>query len=306
MSAAPTTIEHIRPTTHAARAERGVCSTYDGSKILFRFLRTYGWGPLLNCGYFSCLNAFTLFGLPFAQRRLVRKAVDLLDLKPGDSVLDVACGRGWSSNYIACSQPVRKVVGIDLLPAHLATCQGLYGNTPRLQYHEGDATALRFDDRSFDAVICIEAAFHFDRQKFISEAFRVLRPGGRLVIVDFMWQTGVTDAVLNHPDMRVVRSIWNWDDFDSIEEYRAKVARAGFEVRALRDWSRNVMSAFYYFCRAASLAGCTRAGRWLLTALNSQLKALGDAEWEEVDAVMKAHDYARRPARYIALGLVKP
>jgi ubiquinone/menaquinone biosynthesis C-methylase UbiE len=60
-----------------------------------------------------------------------------------------------------------------------------------LSYVEGNAHALECHPDiaalSPDVIFCIEAAFHFDRPAFLQSAARLLEPGGRLVIVDFMW-----------------------------------------------------------------------------------------------------------------------
>lgn len=289
-----------------AHAQNGeLHRAYDGSNVLFRLLRVYGWGVLLNLGYFDLLSPFSLFSLPMAQRRLVRKAVHLLGLTGGERVLDVACGRGWSSSYIAWSQHAEKVVGMDLLPQHVHICRGLYGGTPRLEYREGDATNMPFDAGVFDAVICIEAAFHFDRAKFFTEASRVLRKGGRLVVVDFMWRSRHGTHVLNHPDLDVVRSVWHWNDFDSVDEYKQRAVQSGFTITSIQDWSFNVLTAFYQLCRAFVQVTRSRAGRDLLLRMNPQLKAIKPPHWQALERIVQAHDYARRHARYMALTVEK-
>jgi len=282
----------------------GVHQAYDGSNILFRLLRIYGWGNLLNLGYFDWMSPFSLFSLPVAQRQLVRKTVRLLDLKGGERVLDAACGCGWSSSHIALSYPVKEVVGMDLLPHHVHICQSLYGNIPGLRCRQGDATAMPFDDHSFDAVICIEAAFHFDRGKFILEAGRVLRQGGRLVIVDFIWRSR-EEGLADHPATRRVRSLWQWDDFNNLDEYRQKAAEAGFTIRSLQDWTLNVTTTFYYIFRVICHLGGTPAGRRLLSWLNPPLRKISPAHWMELHEILLAHNHVRRQSRYMALTLEK-
>ncbi len=288
-----------------AMSEGELQSAYDGSNILFRVLLMHGWGQLLNFGYFDLLSPFSLFSLPVAQRKLVRKSVQLLRLEPEDSVLDVACGRGWSSHYIASSQPVSRVVGVDFLENHVRVCQTLHENLPRLEYRQGDATSLEFADESFNAVVCIEAAFHFDRKKFIAEAARVLKKGGRLVIVDFMWTRRPEPSHLKHPHVGAVRSAWSWNDFDSVDEYRNHALSAGLRVQSMKDWSFRVTAVMHALFHTLAAVGRTGVGRSLLSRVNHELRSVGPSDWRELGELVGAHDYVRKLSRYVAITLVK-
>lgn len=279
---------------------------YDGSSLLFRLLRIHGWGPLLNLGYFDLLSLGHACSFPQGQRRLVRKSVNLLNLRPGEAVLDVACGRGWSTHHIACTHPVRQAIGLDLLPLHVQISRGLYGSTPRLEYQEGDATRMPFSDGYFDALSCIEAAFHFDRPRFLSETFRVLKPGGRAVIVDFMWNERPDEQTLHHPDVDTVRSVWQWNDFDSVAEYHSNVTNAGLVLRDVKDWTFYVTVAFYHLCRLLTILGGSTLGRQWLCLTRPELRNLTSVEWAQLGQIVQAHEYIKRRTCYKALVLEKP
>ena len=123
--------------------------------------------------------------------------------------------------------PGSTVTGVDLLPENVQVARTLFGNSSRLSYLEGNAMNLGFADHSFDRVHCLEAAFHFpDRARFLREAYRVLREGGTLVIVDFAWKTSEGHRIRNEAPAKLVRQVWQWDDFSSIEE-KAYSRRSG-------------------------------------------------------------------------------
>src|SRR5262249_27752609 len=157
---------------------------------VFRLARANGWGPLLNLGYFTLPRLpWLLQGLAPFQRRLVDESVALLAPQPGERILDACCGQGYTTARIAESGA--RVLGLDLLDEHVALARSVFGARTGVAYACVDVTQLpttaegfELDDGAIDAVHCLEAAFHFGpagRDAFLAEAYRVLRPGGRLV-----------------------------------------------------------------------------------------------------------------------------
>ncbi|WP_020388698.1 class I SAM-dependent methyltransferase [Kribbella catacumbae] len=118
---------------------------------------------------------------------LTRRLAASMDLHSGQSVLDVASGRGTSALTIAQQYDV-SVVGVDLSPANVALSNGAVqaaGLSDRVSFRPGDAEKLPVRDGSVDAVLCECALCTFpDKPAAAHEFARVLRPGGRVGITD--------------------------------------------------------------------------------------------------------------------------
>ncbi|MEB4210890.1 ubiquinone/menaquinone biosynthesis methyltransferase [Mycobacterium sp. 94-17] len=114
-----------------------------------------------------------------------RQAIELCALRPGERVLDVATGTGdLAFAEKAAVGPQGEVVAVDSCAAMLDVARGRRGGV--IDFREGDAMDLQFPDASFDvATIGFGLRNVADRGKALREVRRVLRPGGRLMVLDF-------------------------------------------------------------------------------------------------------------------------
>ncbi|MFN8159911.1 MAG: methyltransferase domain-containing protein [Solirubrobacterales bacterium] len=114
-------------------------------------------------------------------------ACEILELSPGDGVLDVACGPGnFSRAFATAVGGSGLVVGVDASETMLArgAAELRAADPGNLLLVRGDATALPFVDRSFDAACCFAALHLFeDPLAALDEMRRVLTPGGRIALM---------------------------------------------------------------------------------------------------------------------------
>ncbi len=121
--------------------------------------------------------------------------LEILDLQPGERVLDIGSGPGFLAAGIASRVGESGAVsGIDLSEPMIAHASGLEAapGAARITFALGDATALGFSDQSFDAVVSTQVLEYVPEiGTAIAEVHRVLVPGGRVLILDTDWDTVV-------------------------------------------------------------------------------------------------------------------
>jgi SAM-dependent methyltransferase/glutathione S-transferase len=112
-----------------------------------------------------------------------RMAVEMLSIAPGDRVLDVGCGPGNFTRDFADAAGEGLVVGLDASESMLGVAVRDTASA-NVAYLRGDASALPFRDRSFDAVCCFAALYLIeDAMRAVAEIVRVLAPGGRVALL---------------------------------------------------------------------------------------------------------------------------
>jgi ubiquinone/menaquinone biosynthesis C-methylase UbiE len=144
------------------------------------------------------------------QRRIVLAS---LELQRGEAVLDVGSGPGLLAAEIAeAVGPKGTVHGIEPSEAMLAIAarrEPAAGSAP-LQFQPGDAVAMPFADASFDAVVSTQVYEYLeDVAGALAEVHRVLRPGGRLVVLDTDWGSVVWRC---NDAERMRRVLAAWDE----------------------------------------------------------------------------------------------
>ena len=111
-----------------------------------------------------------------------------LGLQSGSVALEVGCGAGGASRLLAQVVEGARVVGVD--PSRLAVDEAIRltdaaGLAGRVSFETMDGRRLSYPDGAFDAVFASRVLVHaFDPEGILSEMLRVLRPGGRLLVVE--------------------------------------------------------------------------------------------------------------------------
>lgn len=141
-------------------------------------------GTIDRPGVYDLMSAIGFAG---RRREAFTRLAMLAGIRPGDRVLDVGCGTGYLTRIMApVVGPSGQVTGLDLAPSMIAYARE---RAPaNCTYVQGAGQALDLPDESFDVVLSSLAIHHLpsaEQGSAVREMFRVLRPGGRLLIAEF-------------------------------------------------------------------------------------------------------------------------
>ncbi|QZA05826.1 methyltransferase domain-containing protein [Mycolicibacter heraklionensis] len=171
----------------------------------------------------------------------------------GQRLLDVGCGFGGTIRQINATHSDMDLTGLNIDPRQLAIAEAeskpSRGNA--ISWVEADACQLPFEDSSFDRVLAVECIFHFaSRARFLTEASRVLKPGGYLAVSDFVpimmvfGKTPIWMAIRT----RIAKSYGTLGNVP-LRSYKSMGSRAGLQLETKRNIRKHTMPTYPFLLK---------------------------------------------------------
>lgn len=206
-------------------------------------------GLYLNLGYWR--DARTL---DQACEALVRLVGETARLGPGDRVVDVGFGFADQDLFWMRAYGPAHITGLNITASQVEVARrrvAEIGLSDRIELLEASATDMPLPSESFDKVLALESAFHFDtRARFFEEAYRVLRPGGRLVLADIIQtprETRPARRFVQDFNWRMLKSKWDVPEANAVDQagYVGKLEATGFRDVDLRSIRSDVFTPLF-------------------------------------------------------------
>jgi sarcosine/dimethylglycine N-methyltransferase len=151
----------------------------------------------------------------------------------GTRVVDFCAGLGGPARYLACRYGA-DVTGIELTPARVKGAEELtrlVGLQENVRIIEGNVLQVPLPDATFDVVVSQEALLHvLDKQRTLHEAFRILKPQGRIAFTDWVAHRPLSDG-----DRKLMWQGMAVTDLYSLQAYGELIRAAGFTVCSIED-----------------------------------------------------------------------
>ena len=167
---------------------------------------------------------------------------NICNIQTGDKVLDAGCGRGGTVFWLA-EQKEAIATGVNIVESQIQFClekKAKFKYPNRVHFLKADFHKIPLPDASFDCVWACESLCHSsNKTKFYQEAYRLLRPGGRLIVSEYCRNSRSftkEDEVL----IRDWLSNWVIPDIDTVDEHKNNALEAGFDTCHVYDYTDKV------------------------------------------------------------------
>ncbi len=216
-----------------------VIQYYDQCHVDYKILWRSHRNLCIHFGFFDPEHDSHGTALPNMNRVLASR----IGITSDDSVLDAGCGVGGSAIWLAENHGAR-ACGINIQPLHLelarreARARGL---EHLVRFEKRNYCDTGYGGESFDVVWALESVCHCDdKLAFIGEAYRLLKPGGRIMVADFFQFKADLDEE-DDRSMRLWLDGWALPNLAHVEDFRDGLKSAGFTGIVCEDITANVL-----------------------------------------------------------------
>jgi tocopherol O-methyltransferase len=213
---------------------------YDASSGLWEQI----WGEHMHHGYYGRIGNYKIDRRQ-AQIDLIEELLIWGGVEKPIKILDVGCGIGGATLYLA-EKYETEAVGITLSPVQANRAQErsqILGLESQTDFLVADALAMPFEDDSFDLVWTLESGEHMpDKEKFIKECYRVLKPGGLFLMATWCHRS-TQDSVAGlltedeQQHLQKIYDVYRLPYVISIPGYEMIAKEVGLKDIRIEDWS---------------------------------------------------------------------
>jgi tocopherol O-methyltransferase len=247
-------------TPKRAQTTQAVAAHYDELDGFYREI----WGEHVHHGYWvTCKES-----VEQAVEALIDLLAARLNLAPGQEICDIGCGYGATAEYLAAHFGAH-VTGFSVSAAQVAVAKKRTPAAGAVMFELRDWMANGLAGEIFDRAYSVESSEHMpDKQRFFDEAYRVLKPGGRLAICAWLAADAPRGWEIRHLLEPICRE-GRLPDMGDEADYRAMAGKAGFEVLEVTDISAQV-SRTWGICARRFLRMAVTKPRYLRFLFNRE------------------------------------
>lgn len=227
-------------------------------------------------------------------RMATNNLLDQLNFSETDHILDVGCGLGGASRFIA-NKYNNRVTGVDLAQEYIDTGKTLcswVGLNGQITLHQGSALSMPFEDESFDGGLMLHVGMNIeDKAQLFNEIYRVLRPGSSFGVYDVM---RINDGELTYPVPWASEN--STSKLATPEQYKQVLNDAGFDITSENNRREFALGFFKQMkAKTEAMGGPPPLGLHTLMQQTTPIKLKNMVESIAVDLIAPVEIIVQKP-----------